>query len=309
MTMSFHQCAISVDLDEIHHYFAIHGMKAPQESTARLVYDVALERFARFARKQGIVLTFFAVGDDLMRDEAAARVRDLFLQGHEVANHSLGHRYDLTRLSRDDMRREVELGAERIERAVGHRPVGFRAPGYTVTNELLQVVRASGAKYDSSVFPCPAYYGVKAAAMAAIRVRGRRSRSVLDSPKVLRAPTKPYRMDPESYRRGGDGLVELPIQVTPTIRFPFIGTFLTMAGARFAELLASATAKTGVVNLELHGIDLLDEHDGLQDLVGHQPDVRIPWRRKWDILERVVDVIRRHGLSFVTCEKLSESVR
>ena len=38
--------------------------------------------------------------------------------------------------------------------------------------------------YDSSVFPCPAYYTAKAAAISLLRMRGRQSRSIIDDPRV-----------------------------------------------------------------------------------------------------------------------------
>jgi hypothetical protein len=49
----------------------------------------------------------------------------------------------------------------------GRRPVGFRAPGYTITDGLFDVLAAEGFAYDSSVFPCPAYFAAKTAAIAA----------------------------------------------------------------------------------------------------------------------------------------------
>jgi hypothetical protein len=76
-------------------------------------------------------------------------------------------------------------------------------------------------------------------------------------------------------------MVELPVQVTPWVRYPFIGTFLTLAGAAWAVRMARWVARSSrYVCLELHGIDLLDHTDGLGALVGHQPDVPIPWTDK-----------------------------
>ena len=102
-------------------------------------------------------------------------------------------------------------------------------------------------------------------------------------------------------------MVELPVQVTPLLRYPFIGTFLTMAGRRWAGRIARMVSTEHFVSLELHGIVLLDDSDGLTGLVGHQPDVRIPWSEKFDIFCHVFDVLRRGGFRFVTCDELSQS--
>ena len=60
------------------------------------------------------------------------------------------------------------------------------------------------------------------------------------------------------------------------------------------------------MNLELHGIDVLDAADGLEALRPYQPDVRMPRDRKVDSLRAAIDELRRAGHEFVT---LSDAVR
>ena len=79
------------------------------------------------------------------RPEAAARLRAAHEAGHEIANHSLDHRYDLVRLRRSVIEWQVEEAAHAIEDAVGERPVGFRAPGYTITDEVSWTCSRSSA--------------------------------------------------------------------------------------------------------------------------------------------------------------------
>ena len=124
------------------------------------------------------------------------------------------------------MHREVASGIEAIYRAVGESPVGFRAPGYTVSDDLFGVLEDLGVLYDASVFPCPLYYGAKTSKIGMIRLRGRESRSIVDDPRVLSAPTVPYRVGTPYWRRGA-GLLELPVQVTRGARLPFIGSLPT----------------------------------------------------------------------------------
>jgi peptidoglycan/xylan/chitin deacetylase (PgdA/CDA1 family) len=298
-------CALSVDLDEIPNYFAIHGLPAPAGVGATAVYDVALDRLDMFSRAAGVPLTLFAIGADLARPASAARLRAMADGGHEMANHTQDHLYDLTRRDRGEIARQVEDGAASIERATGQRPTGFRAPGYTVSDTVFDVLRECGVAYGSSVFPCPAYYLAKAAKVAAIRARGRRSRSVLDTPSVLRAPTRPYRVGRPYWTRG-DGMLELPIQVTRGARLPFIGTTVTLAGPTRARWLTRLVVGEPLVNLELHGIDVLDVHDGFPELGGRQPDARVPHATKLDALSAVVETLREEGYSFV---RLDEAAR
>lgn len=294
-----HLTAVSVDLDEIPNYARIHGLEGTPGLSETAVYDVAVGRLCAFAKDVGIPLTLFAVGADMARPEAAAVLRRAAEEGHEIANHSRDHLYDLTRRDRATIRDQIEDGARLLEDATGKRPQGFRAPGYTITDEVFDVLAELGVAYDSSVFPCPAYYGAKAAALAGIALRGRRSHSVLDTPTVLTAPTRPYRVGRPFHRRG-EGVLELPIQVTPGLRLPFIGTSVTLGGPRVARWLTASCASEPFVNLELHGIDVLDAADGLSPLRPHQPDVRVAAAKKLEALQVVVDELRRRGHAFVT---------
>ena len=291
--------SVSVDLDEIPHYFAIHGLAPPTGPEAGLVYDVALARLRGLADAAGIPLTLFAIGKDLARFEAAGALRAAAAAGHELGNHTLDHRYDFVRLGKDEIRRQIDDGARAIAEAAGERPVGFRAPGYTITDEVFDALRELGVAYDASVFPCPPYFLAKAAAIGAIALRGRTSHSIVDTPRVLLAPTRPYRIGRPYWTRG-EGLLEIPVQVTRGLRLPFIGTSVTAAGASRARLLARMCVGEPLVNLELHGIDVLDESDGLGELRPYQLDVRIAKGRKIDAILAAIEELKRAGYTFVT---------
>jgi hypothetical protein len=299
-------CAVSVDLDEIPNYFGIHGLPEPTGPEGTLVYDVAVDRLATLADELSIPLTLFAIGSDLGRPEAASKLAAARARGFEIGNHSLDHRYDLVRLGRDEIRRQVDEGALAIERATGERPAGFRAPGYTITDEVFDVLGELGVEYDSSVFPCPPYYSAKAAAIGLISLRGRASRSIVDSPLVLAAPTRPYRVGRPYWRRG-TGMVELPIQVTRGLRLPFFGTSVTLAGPTVASGLARMCVGDPLVNLELHGIDVLDAGDGLESLRPYQKDVRVPVERKLASLRAAVGTLRNAGYAFVTLREAANA--
>lgn len=296
--------AVSVDLDEVPHYHAIHGLPGPRGTSATKVYDVALVRLSAWARELDLPLTLFAIGADMARGESARELRAAAASGHEIANHSLDHRYDLVRLPREEMIRQVAVGADVLAGATGERPTGFRAPGYAVSDALLEVVAASGAAYDASVFPSPAYWGAKLAVLGAMAARGRSSRSIVDPPRVLLAPTRPYRMGAPYWRRGG-GLREIPVQVTRRARLPFIGTSLTLAPDPLRRAMVNGVIGDDTVNLELHGLDALDARDGLEPLRPHQPDVRVPFEEKLLRLGGVVSALKHAGYAFVRMDELA----
>jgi peptidoglycan/xylan/chitin deacetylase (PgdA/CDA1 family) len=301
-------CAISVDLDEIRHYYAIHGLKPASPASQRAVYERALPRFAELAATERLPLTLFVVGADLAWPDNGARLRALAAAGHELGNHTYDHQYDLTRRGEQHIEAQIERANDVIATRAGQRPTGFRAPGYTITDVVYRALRSSGMAYSSSVFPCPYYYAAKAAVVSALRLAGKPSSSIVSGPGVLTAPRAPYRVG-EPYFRVGSGMLELPIQVTPVLRLPFIGTNLTLLGPTLAALLTRSLIGQELINLELHGVDLLDEHDGLGELSPHQLDLRVPLLRKWAVFTEVVSVLRSAGYSFVRLDEAAHAFR
>lgn len=298
--------SVSVDLDETHHYWSIHtGREGPAGTE---VYDRAVPRLSDWARERGIPLTWFVVGRDLDLARNREAVARLAGAGDELACHSFSHHYDLTRRLFSEMREEVERGVSAIRAAAGVQATGFRAPGYVVTDALLDLLRECGLAYDSSVFPCPAYYAAKAGARLRLQRRGHSSKSILDAPDVLYAPTVPYRVGRPYWFRG-TGIWEIPIQVTRGARLPFIGTALTLAGTLGARLLARSVAGVPCVNLELHGLDALDERDGLGELARHQRDLRIPWAKKLEAIDAAIGVLRGRGYACVRMDELAARAR
>jgi peptidoglycan-N-acetylglucosamine deacetylase len=298
--------SISIDLDEIHHYYRIHGLDAVDAVNA--VYNLAVPRLSDWGRQHGVPLTWFVVGQDLELAINAESMTRLAACGDELGCHSYSHFYDLTRRPFAEMERDVQRGVTAIREKAGAKATGFRAPGYVVTDTLLGLLREQGFAYDSSVFPCPSYYALKAAAYAKLAARGRESEAIIDRPEVLRAPTVPYRVGQPFWFRG-TGIWEIPVQVTRRARLPFIGTALTLAGTIGARLLAHGVAGEPFVNLELHGIDALDRHDGLEALAKHQPDLRVPWPKKLDAIDAAIGVLRGKGYGCVRMDELAARAR
>lgn len=281
--------SISVDLDSLHHYCRIHGLpESVLDARARsLVYATAVPRFRELWSAVGVPGTFFAIGEDLADPGAAEAMRQAHAAGLEVANHSFSHDYALTRRHPESILEELARGDEAILAATGARPVGFRAPGYTLNAALYAATVERGYLYGSSTFPAAPYYAAKAAVMGALAVAGRPSRSVLDSPRVLLAPRVPYRPDPKRpYSRGAGAVLELPMAVTPGVRFPFIGTFAATLPLPLIRAAYRACRGDAFFNFELHAVDVLDATDGVPpELVRVQRDLRVPAARKLERLE------------------------
>ena len=287
---------LSIDLDGLEHYHRIHGLPPRAAGAPDPVYGAAVARFGELCARLGLRGTAFCIGESLAAPAAAAAVAALARAGHELANHTQTHPYALTRLAPAAIAAEVRGGADAVERACGARPVGFRAPGYALSAPLLAVLVEDGYRYDSSAFPAAPYYLAKAAVMGALALRRQPSGAILDRPRVLLAPAAPYRpRADEPYARGAAPIVELPV-ATGLLGFPLIGTTVATLPAA-ARLLAGPARRRPLVNLELHGVDLLDATDCPGPLADRQRDLRVPAATKIARIERFVKAMGREWLT------------
>ncbi|MDB4955960.1 MAG: polysaccharide deacetylase [Myxococcales bacterium] len=304
-------CAVSIDLDGIACYYRIHGLGQAPAELEHAILERALPRASALFAGRGVHVTWFVIGRDCdgdagLPDRAARlanadRLRTLATAGDELGNHSYSHPYDLARMGAREVDTEI-TSCDRVLRAMTKLIRGFRAPGYDVSPAMLETLARLGYRYDSSIFPAPAYYAAKAVVMGALAAFGRPSGAVMTNPRALAAPADPYRPAMSApWRRGQAPLVELPVAVTPWTRVPAIGTSLLVAPAWARARIITAMAKRKFFNLELHGIDFADaEKDGIPgELALRQPDLRIPIDDKLARVDAMLDTIAKHW-DFVT---------
>jgi peptidoglycan-N-acetylglucosamine deacetylase len=288
--------SISIDLDGLGHYAALHGLPAEAVSAeARaLVHARAVPRFAELLEGAGGHGTLFVIGGEV-DDGARPPLQDALRRGHELASHSHGHDYALSRASPEDIDRDLARAEDVLASLGATRPLGFRAPGYTLSPALLRTLVARGYGYDASIFPAAPYWAAKALALGWLRLRGRRSAAILDSPRVLLAPRLPYRPDVDRPERAGAApLLELPMSVTPAARFPFIGTFVVLAPWPMVRAAYARLRSERFLSLELHAVDLLGPEDGLPpELARVQPDLGVALSTKLGRLRQVLEWLAR----------------
>jgi polysaccharide deacetylase family protein (PEP-CTERM system associated) len=156
----------------------------------------------------GVKATFFVLG--MTADRYPDLVREAASRGHELASH--GHAHERVRAqTADSFRADVQRGLEAVETAAGVRPVGYRAPAFSITRETpwaYDVLGELGFEYDSSQYDSP-------------RVPNR----------ISPIPRAPYRLRAES----GAELWELPVAAA---KIPVGG------GAYWRVLPTAAIART-----------------------------------------------------------------
>lgn len=258
---------VGMDLDDLRYYRAIHGL--PPGADTPLVFEVAVPRFLNLCDRVAVRATLFAIGEDLRWGEAREALRGAVAGGHEVASHSHAHAYDLSRLAPDEMERDLLAARTALEEATGTAVVGFRAPGYNLSDRLLRAVAHTGHRYDASLLPSPPYFAARAAVIAAMRMRGRHSASIVGRGRDFLRPRGPFTW-PDT------GLREFPITACGPLRLPLIGTTLARGGMLAGHLVRCAS-RLPFVHVEFHALDFLDAaRDGIEPALLVEPALRVP---------------------------------
>lgn len=284
---------VSLDLDDPACYHAIWGLEPPPPEQARLALEVWLPRFLDVFAALQVHATIFVIGRDLERDLAAggrgaAVLERALAEGHELANHSYAHDYDLHTQAAAAIAADLQR-CDALLRDLGADPVGFRAPGYTHDRNLLLQVAGLDYAYDSSMLPSPTYYLAKLGVLGLGRLRGRKSASQLGGGRSFFGPTLVHYL-PEL------GLWEVPISVSRMLRLPMIGTFLLPdAPPMMTKLQGDALRREAEdarhLHVELHAIDLADaEVDGLDErMVGKQRELGTPLQARIERLGKLLE--------------------
>jgi polysaccharide deacetylase family protein (PEP-CTERM system associated) len=84
-------------------------------------------------------------------------VQGIAAEGHELASHGHDHRRVPTQ-SREEFRDDVERCVALLEELTGKRPLGYRAPAFSITRDTpwaYDVLAELGFRYDSSQYDSP----------------------------------------------------------------------------------------------------------------------------------------------------------
>lgn len=91
--------------------------------------------------------TFFVLG--WIAERVPRLVKEIQARGHEVASHGYGHQlcYDI---SSSELRQDLHRSRSILEDITGQPVRGYRAPSFSITGELMDLLKELGYRYDSS---------------------------------------------------------------------------------------------------------------------------------------------------------------
>ncbi|GEM_PF-320057 len=234
---------LTVDLED----WPVAVLGPHHDITGRVVSNT--KEVLRILRWHNVRATFFVL------TRAAERFPDLIRMvrddGHEIASHGHGHEL-VTRMTPAEFERDVATSVEILRKITGERPVGYRAPAFSIVNETRwagEILERLGFEYDSSIFPIrhPRY-------------------GIADAPRDI-------------HKWPSGRLIECP-----PATFRMFGRNLPIAGGGYFRLLPGSVARTCIRAFNRQGrAAILYMHPYELDVVGlreHRRDgVRFgPWR-------------------------------
>ena len=142
--------ALTIDIEDWHHNM-VHESASWGAYEDRIVGST--ERVLRLLDETGTRATFFVLG--YVADHHPELVARIHAEGHEVSSHGYGHEF-VYNLTPEQFRSDLERTNEAIQRATGERPLGYRAPFFSITKRslwALDILYELGFRYDSSIYP------------------------------------------------------------------------------------------------------------------------------------------------------------
>jgi len=148
--------ALTIDVEE---YFQAHAYAKVidpadwERIPGRVIANV--RRLLALLAAHSTRATFFVLG--WVAERHPELVREIVAAGHEVGSHGYAHRL-LHRQSPDEFAADLARSLAVLRGALGDAgaPLGYRAPGFSLTSRTLwalDILRAQGIRYDSSLQP------------------------------------------------------------------------------------------------------------------------------------------------------------
>ncbi|MBM3963470.1 MAG: polysaccharide deacetylase [Planctomycetes bacterium] len=224
--------SLSLDLDNQWSYMKTHGDSGWE--TYPTYFPLVVPRVLELLKRLDLKITFFIVGADCDRPENQEALRSIADAGHEIGNHSFHHEPWLHLYTRSQLDEEFERAERAIQKTTGVKPLGFRGPGFSYSDDVLQVLQERGYIYDASTFPT--FLGPLARAY--YFMHSRLSRTERDQRKVLFGhwsagfgSNRPF-----VWKQFGT-LREIPVTTLPWFKVPIHLSYVTYL-ATFSKVLA-----------------------------------------------------------------------
>jgi hypothetical protein len=289
--------SISLDLDNQWSYMKTHGDEAWKEYPS--YYDIFVPYILQILDELGIKITFFIVGQDAVFEKNIPYLKQIADKGHNFGNHSFHHEVWINQYNKEQVIKELELAETAIFNATQKNTLGFRGPGFSWSNTILEVLHERNYNFDASTLPtfigpfARMYYFWKSDfSKEEKKKRKKLFGSFSDGLRKLR----PYFIKVDETRK----ILEIPVTVMPVFRIPFHMSYLLYLSnisigfmkvyLYFSIFLCKITHTSP--SFLLHPLDIIGG-DKITELAFF-PGMNIKSERKIHIFKIVINALKKH---------------
>ena len=303
------KASLSLDLDNKWSYLKTHG--DPDWESFPSYFDLVIPRFLQFFEERGLKITVFVVGQDAALSKNTSTLRSIADAGHEIGNHSFNHEPWLHLYTPAELEHEFEQSEAAIRSATGANTIGFRGPGFSLSDEVLRTLVRRGYKYDCSTFPtflgplARAYYFFTAKLTASQKEE---RKTLFGSWKDGFQSNQPFQ-----WNEGNDRLTEIPVTTMPFFKVPIhLSYILYLAGyngwvARMYFWSSLQLCRVAGVqpSILLHPLDFMGAEDD-EDLAFF-PAMNQPAEKKIDLMSDCMAMLSKY-FNVITMEEHADAI-
>lgn len=257
-----------------------------------------MPRILDFLDEWKTTITFFLVAQDAAFPHNHEVLGEIARRGHEIGNHTFHHDPWLHLYSANDIDQELARAEEHIEAVTGHIPKGFRGPGFSFSNTVLQVLTQRGYAYDGSTFPnilnpLARMYFLWSSDMD--KEERKQRKGLFGSWRDGLRPNRAFTWSWE-----GKEMLEIPVTTMPLFKVPihasyvlYLSSFsypLAIAYFRFALRMCKLSGTPP--SILLHPLDFLGKDD--TDALSFFPAMRVESGAKIKVMHAIFRELTRH---------------
>jgi polysaccharide deacetylase family protein (PEP-CTERM system associated) len=146
--------ALSVDVEDYFHVTAFESVIDPDRWDDYPVrFQIGMDKILTILDRHEVKATFFFLG--WIADRYPDAVADVASRGHEIGIHGYAHRL-VYRQTPDEFAQDLERALAAVRTAYAGPILGYRAPTFSIRADTLwalEIIKAFGFRYDSSILP------------------------------------------------------------------------------------------------------------------------------------------------------------
>jgi len=286
----------------------------PREFDDPTFFTVA-DRFLDLADRYDFRYTIFLIGKDLENPAVAKVVKEWQDRGHEIGNHSYHHKPGFGALSYDETRAEVMASHAAITSACKKDPVGFIAPGWAISKNLIRILIENHYRYDTSLFPSWFMYIAQAKFVWNFRNDARKYEILKRSDYAanLLGSSRPFFTDGNSLYSSQDHgrLLILPLPATRFLKIPCWHTMKFLLPSPVYSHALDRTLDREYFYYLVHPTDLMDLNDvppEYREKAKVLERMEVPLSVKSGMMEKTISAIVKRSSRMMTLSEISDRI-